>query len=213
MASPSTRTAGRRFTIRARARRGATGRRRAVAAAANRDVWGRFISSLAVCVLAPSVALGADSASTLSDTEVLGTSSTTLHLESVTTRVTAYNQFGAGYQSKSGPILGPGSERLTVFEPQTEIVATQGDRITHRLWVPVDVITEASPASIPKVADVVSGASRHNVAGALQWTTAYKASLASTVTMTSGIHLESPFRSWNSGLGASNAVADQSTVL
>jgi hypothetical protein len=176
-------------------------------------VRARSIAAVAACLVAPSLALGADPPSSLSDEAILGPSSTTLHLESVTTRVTAYNQFGAGYQSKSGPILGPGSERLTVFEPQTEIVATQGDRITHRLWVPVDVITEASPASIPKVADVVSGASRHNVAGALQWTTAYKASLASTVTMTSGIHLESPFRSWNSGLGASHAFADQSTVL
>src|SRR5580693_5390561 len=186
MASPSTRTAGRRFTIRARARRGATGRRRAVAAAANRDVWGRFISSLAVCVLAPSVALGADSASTLSDTEVLGTTSTTLRLESATTRLTAYNQFGAGYQSKSGPILGPGSERLTVFEPETEVVLTQGDRITHRVWIPVDVISEASAASIPKPVDLISGASRKAAAGAVSWTTTVRTNPVTLLTMTSG---------------------------
>lgn len=173
----------------------------------------RFIAGLAVCLLAPSVALAADSTSTLSDTEVLGTASATLRLESVTTRLTAYNQFGAGYQSKSGPILGPGSERLTVFEPETEIVATQGDRITHRLWVPVDVVSSASPNSIPKPVDVVTGASRHNVAGALQWTETYQTRAASTLSMTTGIHLESPFRSWNGGIGASQPFADQNTVL
>ena len=79
-------------------------------------------------------------------------------LESVTTRVSGFDQFGHGYQAQGGPTpTSPGSERLTVFEPQAEVVISQGDRITHRLWIPVDVVTNASPDAI----DVMSSASRH----------------------------------------------------
>jgi hypothetical protein len=156
---------------------------------------------------------GARADDAVSDAQILGDRGPTLRVESVTTRISGFNQFGSGYQSKSGPILGPGSERLTVFEPQTEIVATQGERTTHRLWIPIDVISSASANSIPKPADVVSGASRHNGAGTLEWSTAYKASAVTHLSMASGLHLESPFRSWNGGLGASRAFADQNTVL
>jgi hypothetical protein len=149
----------------------------------------------------------------LSDANVLDNSGLRLHIESIATRISAFNQYGSGYQSKSGPILGPGSERLTVFEPQTEIIASQGPRITHRIWVPIDVISSASPNSLPKPVDIISGASRHNVAGTIEWTTIYKANPASLLTMNSGLHLESPFRSWNGGLGASRALADRNTVI
>jgi Protein of unknown function (DUF3570) len=147
------------------------------------------------------------------DAEVLAPRSTAFVVESVTTRLSAYNQIGTGYQSKSGPILGPGSEHLTVFEPQAEIIATQGDRITHRIWVPVDVITEASVSSIPKVVDVVSGASRETGSGAIQWSTTLQLDRVSTVTSTTGVHLEPPFRSWNGGIGTTRAFADQNTVV
>jgi hypothetical protein len=162
---------------------------------------------------AATTAFGDDSSTAISDVDVLGAPSTALVFESISTRLTAYNQFGHGYQSKSGPILGPGSERLTVFEPQTEIVATQGDRITHRLWVPIDVISEASPASIPKVPDIVSGASRKNYAVTIQWTTTIQTSPVASLAFTSGLHAEPPFRSYNGGLGATRAFADQNTVV
>jgi hypothetical protein len=148
----------------------------------------------------------------LSDEQVLG-HLPALHVDAITTRITGYNQFGTGYQSKSGPIMGPGSERLTVFEPQAEIIASQGDRITHRIWVPVDIISSASANSIPKVPDVVSGASRHNGAGTIEWGTTYRSDPVTQLSMSTGVHLESPFRSWNGGLGASRAFADQNTVL
>jgi hypothetical protein len=158
-------------------------------------------------------ASGADAPTAISDVDVLGAPSTALVFESIETRLTAYNQFGHGYQSKSGPILGPGSERLTVFEPQTEIVALQGDHITHRLWVPVDVISEASPASIPKVPDVTSGASRKNYAVTIQWTTTMQTSPVASFAFTSGFHAEPPFRSYNGGLATSRSFADQNTVV
>ncbi len=171
------------------------------------------VVALTATTVVTCTARGDDSPLPISEVEVLGAPSASLRLESVATRLSAYDQYGHGYQSKSGPILGPGSERLTVFEPQTEIVATQGDRITHRVWIPVDVISEASPSSIPKPVDIVSGASRKNLAGALEWTTIVQPRPATSLTMTSGFHLEPPFRSWNGGLAASNAFADQNTVV
>jgi len=171
----------------------------------------RLLAISALLVLGSSRAAAQDSA--LSDAQVLGAGDARLHVESVTTRVTGYNQYGTGYQSKAGPILGPGSERLTVFEPQAEIIATQGDRITHRVFVPIDMVTAASPHSYQPVPDVTSGASRKLEGGTLQWTTAYKVDPTAQVALTSGLHIENPFRSWNAGLSGSRALADQNTVV
>jgi hypothetical protein len=136
-----------------------------------------------------------------------------LALVSTTVRMTAYDQFGTGYQSKFGPVRGPGSERLTVFEPQAEVVMTQGDRLTHRVWIPVDIVSEASPTVLPKPPDVVSGASAKSGAGGLQWTTIYRSDRLTDLSMNGGAHLEPPFRSWNAGVGASRGMADRDTVV
>lgn len=145
----------------------------------------------------------------LSDEDILETLDDRLRIESITTRITSFDQFGYGYQAQGGPLLGPGSERLTVLEPQLEIVASQGDRLRHRLWVPVDFVTNASADAI----DVVSNASRHVQAGTLDWSSTYRLDGTSDVTTTGGLHLEEPFRSWNSGIGASRSFADGDTVL
>lgn len=152
----------------------------------------------------------------LGDAEILGRSDDSLRVESVMTRITSFDQYGYGYQSQAGPMLGPGSERTTILEPQVQIVASQGPRLTHVLTVPIDVITAASPDAIdngPKSVDVVSSASRHNVAGTLDWAATYRAGPASYLSMTSGMHLESPFRSWHGGLGGSYALAGGDTVI
>jgi hypothetical protein len=173
----------------------------------------RFLAAALAIALGSSRALAQDSQ--LADAQVLGATDADarVRIESITTRITGYDQFGAGYQSKAGPLTGPGSERLTVFEPQVEIVATQGDRLTHRVWVPIDMVTAASPHSAQPTPDVTSGASRKLEGGTLQWTTGYKVDKSSQVALTSGLHLENPFRSWNAGLSASRAFADQNTVV
>lgn len=188
-------------------------RRPAAAAGASRPVRVRFVAATLAMAFGSSRALAQDPE--LADAQVFGEgdSSARVRIESVTTRITGFDQFGAGYQSKAGPIAGPGSERLTVFEPQVEIVATQGDRVTHRVWVPIDIVTAASPHSFQPTPDVVSGASRKLEGGTLQWTTAYKVDHDQQVALTSGLHLENPFRSWNAGLSASRAFADQNTVI
>ncbi|HXX70240.1 MAG TPA: DUF3570 domain-containing protein [Polyangiaceae bacterium] len=144
-----------------------------------------------------------------SDTDILETLDERLRVESVTTRITSFDQFGHGYQAQGGPLLGPGSERATILEPQLEVVASQGDRLRHRLWVPVDFVTNASADAI----DVVSNASRHVQAGSLDWASTYRLDAASDVTMSSGLHLEEPFRSWNAGMGMTRSFADGDTVL
>jgi hypothetical protein len=148
------------------------------------------------------------------DAEILGHGDDALRVQSVMTRITSFDQYGYGYQSQAGPTLGPGSERTTVFEPQIQVVASQGDRLTHVLTVPIDVVTAASPNSIaPKSVDVMSGASRHVVAGTLAWAATYRADPASDVSMASGLHLEEPFRSWHGGVGGSRSLAGGDTVV
>src|SRR5258708_1606791 len=51
-----------------------------------------------------------------------------IRVESVMTRVTAFEQDGHGFQSQVGPLLGPGSEHATILEPVVEVVASQGER-------------------------------------------------------------------------------------
>jgi hypothetical protein len=147
---------------------------------------------------------------------ILAPESDSLRVESVMTRITSFNQFGYGYQSQAGPVLGPGSERATILEPQLEIVASQGNRLRHVLTVPVDVISAASPDAIdntPASADVVSSASRRNIAGTIDWAATYRLDSESDFSMNGGLHLEEPLRSWHGGIGTSHAFADGDTVL
>jgi len=138
-----------------------------------------------------------------------------LEITSIAMRLTAYSQEGLGFQSKAGPVQGPGSERLTVFEPQLEVRAKQGDRITHRVWVPVDIVTSASANAIDRGAtpDVITNASQHNEAGSIDWTMQYKAGDTTTVTLRSGAHLEEEFRSWLVGASVSQGFFEQNTVI
>ncbi len=172
----------------------------------------RFWMALLVCVTA-SVARADD----IDVANILGRrSADAIELTSVAIRLTSYEQDGHGYQSKAGPLLGPGSERLTVFEPQLEVRARQGDRITHRVWIPIDVVTSASANAIDRNVtdpDVISNASQHNEAGSIDWTVQYKATPTTDVTFRSGVHLEEEFRSWLVGASVSQGFFEQNTVL
>jgi Protein of unknown function (DUF3570) len=137
-----------------------------------------------------------------------------LKVTSVSTRISAYQQNGRGYQSKAGPAAGPGSERLTVFEPQLEVQMKQGDQITHRLWIPVDIVTAASPDAIDRDSpDVVSQASRQNEAGTIDWSTQYRVTPEVDIAVRSGVHLEEEWRSWHVGLTATHAFAEHNTSV
>jgi hypothetical protein len=131
-------------------------------------------------------------------------------VESLRLRVSYFDQDGRGYQSQANRQVPfqPGSERLSVKQVQGEIVARHG-RFTHTMWVPVDVVTGASPDAL----DAVSGSSRRNEAGSLDLTTRYQASEVSEVSLRAAFHVEEPFRSWLLGAGGSRSFADGNTTL
>jgi hypothetical protein len=128
-------------------------------------------------------------------------------IDSVRSRFTHFSQNGRGFQSQAdGP---PGSEELTVEQPQLEIVAHQGASITHRLWVPLDVITAASPDAL----DAVSTASRTNEAGTIDIASTWQATRATAATLHGGVHLEEPYRGWDLGAAFAHSFADDNAVV
>ena len=115
-------------------------------------------------------------------------------------------------RKRGGP---PGSEELTVEQPQVEVVAHQGDRITHRLWIPMDVVTGASPDAIDGDygVDAISTASRTNEAGAIELASTWQATRATAATLSGGFHIEEPYRSWHLGLAVAHSFADDNAVI
>jgi hypothetical protein len=177
---------------------------------------------VALSVWATAVPAAADDPPSFTDTDILGKPVPYLRIEAFNIRYTHFDQSGTGYQSRAalrggpgaelkrtGPKGGPGSEWETVEEAQAEIIAKQGDRITHRIWLPVDIVTAASPDAI----DAVSTASRTNEAGSIDWTIAYKASPETSIVVRNGLHNEENWRSWNTGFGVVRSFAEENTVL
>jgi hypothetical protein len=130
-------------------------------------------------------------------------------LESMRVRFTHFDQDGLGYQSQAGPLLGPGSEAATIEQPQLELVVKQGERLTHRIWVPIDIVTAASPDAL----DAISTASRTNEAVSLDLTSTYRYSEKTDLFVRAGAHVEEPFRSINVGFGLSRRLADDNATL
>lgn len=152
----------------------------------------------------------------LGDREILGARPNKFRIESVSTRITAFDQYGKGYQSQAGPLLGPGDERATILEPQLDVVATQGKRLSHRITLPVDVVTSASADAIDKhrrPPDVISSASRQNIAGTVDWSATYRVDPATDIVARSGLHLEEPFRSVHAGLSTSHELGEGDAVF
>jgi hypothetical protein len=150
------------------------------------------------------------------DEEILGPRPAAFRVESISTRITAFDQTGKGYQSQAGPRLGPGDERATILEPQLDVVAAQGPRLTHRITVPVDVVTSASADAIDRhrrPPDVISSASRQNVAGTVDWSVKYRLNSTTDMVARSGLHVEEPFRSWHAGLAASHELGEGGSTI
>lgn len=143
-----------------------------------------------------------------SDTDILEQPSY-FRLRSLATRYTHFEQWGQGFQSRVGPPGLPGSERLTVEQPQMEAVIEQGDKITHRFWVPVDIVTAASSDAI----DVLASASRANEAGAIDWGITYGEKTSTPITARGGFHAEENYRSYSFGLSGVMSLAEDNTVL
>ena len=162
-----------------------------------------------VLSLAAGTATADDARPAFTDAEILGKPPPYIRIESATLRFTHFDQTGAGFQSRAGRRGGPGDEAVLVEQPQLEVVAKQGDRVTHRLWIPIDIVTAASPDAV----DVVSSSSRQNEAASVDWTTTYRHDAATSASMRAGMHNEENWRSWNVGFGVSRSFAEDNTVI
>jgi Protein of unknown function (DUF3570) len=143
-----------------------------------------------------------------------------LVIDSFRVRFTHFDQQGRGWQSQAGAAGLPGSEQAAIEQPQLEVIAHQGPRLTHRLWVPFDVVTAASPDAVDdskdptgRVIDTVSSASRYNEAGSMDLMSTYQLDPRTTLSVRSAFHLEEVFRSWSLGGGATRSFADDNAVL
>ncbi|HXJ19227.1 MAG TPA: DUF3570 domain-containing protein [Polyangia bacterium] len=140
-------------------------------------------------------------------------------IESMAARFTYFDQDGLGYQSAAGPVTGPGSERVTVSEPQSEVVAAVGDRMIERVAVGFDVVTAASPnhklfgLPVGTPVDAISSASRINEAGEIDADTTYSWSPTTNLGFHADYHMEEPLESWGLGLLVNRSFADDNTVL
>jgi len=145
---------------------------------------------------------------TFTDAEILDAPAY-FRLRSFGARYTHFDQTGRGFQSRVGPPRGPGSQEATIDQPQIEAVIEQGEDIVHHLWLPVDVVTAASPDAV----DVVSTASKTNEAGALNWTVTHGEKSTTPLSFQTGFHAEENYRSYNFGLSGVLSLAEDNTVL
>ncbi len=139
-------------------------------------------------------------------------------VQSLAARFTYFDQDGLGYQSAAGPVLGPGSQRATIAEPQSEVVAAVGDRLVERVAVSLDVVTAASPnhklygLPVGAPVDAISSPSRINEAEQIDADSTY-AWGRTTFGLHANYHVEEPLESWGLGAVVTRAFADDNTVL
>ena len=175
---------------------------------------GRASPWVALLLLFSPLGVAADGAAgavdALSDEAILGPpAEPSMVVRSLRLRLTFYDQMGRGYQSQAerASAATPGSERLYVEQPQLEVVATQGD-LTHRLWVPVDIVTAASADAL----DATSSASRNNESVGFDLSSTYHATAKTDGTLRAAAHLEEPFRSYQMGVGLTHSFAQDNAL-
>lgn len=131
-------------------------------------------------------------------------------VEQVQAKLTFYDQYGRGYQSKAGPPEGPGSERLQVVQPAASLTIRQRNpAIAHSITTIFDVVSAASPDAL----DAVSQASRYNEAGTLDITTSIDTSDRDTLQLRYGVHVEEHWRTGFAGLGYAGSFNEDNTVV
>lgn len=134
-------------------------------------------------------------------------------LERFATRFGVFQQDGGrgGFQSQAGPMdrHRPGSEQAFILQPILYARIRQSDQIHHDVFIPVDVVSAASPDAL----DVVSSASRENEAVSLDIYSTYEADSDSRYTLHWGGHIEEPLRSATLGYAVSRDLADDNAVF
>lgn len=137
-------------------------------------------------------------------------------LKLVRTRFTAYDQRGRGYQSQEGPRSGPGSETLRVFQTQAELQVAQGPDITHRLWVPVDIVTSASTNANDRYyaePDIISTASAQTFGAEAEYRVSVREGGDNTWTGGVAGHQGETISAWRISLGYQRELANDNATL
>ncbi len=125
-------------------------------------------------------------------------------------RLSFFDQYGHGFQSKAGPPQGPGSQRMTVLQPMGMVALRQRNpRWSHQVAFALDVISAASPDGL----DAVSSASRQNEAGEIDVATTYDSPRRGKFTMRYGVHFEEPWRSFFVGGGWVGSFFEDNTTV
>jgi hypothetical protein len=135
-------------------------------------------------------------------------------VDSIRVRYTHFVQTGTGYQSAAGPMGQPGNEWVAVEQPQAEVTARLGERVTQRIWIPAaspDHSRFGKPEGAP--VDAVSTASRATLTGTFDSLTKYKVDATTDVLFRAAFHIEEPFESWIMGLGLTRSLAEDNTVV
>jgi hypothetical protein len=142
------------------------------------------------------------------DAQIIG-SDPGWRVEDVQLRTMFLDQRGHGFQSQDGPLTGPGSEAMTIFEPFALFRIRQSDTIVHEVTLPVDIITAASPDAV----DATTQASRRNEAIDIDVRSTFKRSDTDTITTRLMAHYEEPLSSGTIGAGWKRSVADDNAIL
>jgi hypothetical protein len=132
-------------------------------------------------------------------------------LERFATRLSVFAQDGAGgLQSQWGTNrAGPGSELLWVLSPTIFTRIRQPGGITHDVYIPVDIITAASPDAL----DAISSASRDNESIDLDVYSSGRPDADTTVTVHWGGHVEEQLRAGHLGFSVARELAEDNAVL
>ncbi|GEM_PF-794895 len=124
-------------------------------------------------------------------------------------RFTFFHQEGQGYQSQAGPIDGPGSEQIYVYQAMGAVGIQTGDRLRNDVVMMLDVVTAASPDAL----DATTSASRTTEAGDVRTTTSYRASRRDTLRFVYGGHAEEHWWGGRAGMGYQRSLADDNATL
>src|SRR4030095_9515862 len=95
-------------------------------------------------------------------------------------------------------------------------VMKQGENLTHRVWVPVDLVTSASADASARYyapPDVVSHSAAQNVAAEVDYQLGVRAGPETTWTAAAGMHYEENFLSWLYSLDYHRSLADDNATL
>ncbi|MEO8699237.1 MAG: DUF3570 domain-containing protein [Kofleriaceae bacterium] len=140
------------------------------------------------------------------DSEIIG-SDPGWRVEDIQLRTTYLDQDGHGFQSQDGAL--PGSEQMRVIQPSVFVTVRQSDRVVHKIALPIDAITAASPDAV----DATTSASRSNVAGDLDLRTSITLTEHDTLTTRFVAHAEEWLGGGTIGAGWKRSLADDNATI